>query len=57
MPIVSISLNDEILSELDKLQSTMDFQEDQKQLELESELLFLKKNKIQIYQEIFMLFS
>ena len=25
MPIVSISLNDEILSELDKLQSTMGF--------------------------------
>ena len=56
MPIVSISLNDEILSELDKLQSSMGFQEDQKQLELGSELLFLKKNKIQIYQEIFMLF-
>ena len=56
MPIVSISLNDEILSELDKLQSSMGFSGRSEAIRAGIRHLFLKKNKSQIWLEIFMPF-
>ena len=56
MPIVSISLNDELLIELDKLQKSMGFAGRSEAIRAGIGILSLKKNKRQRFQVIFMQF-
>ncbi len=56
MPIVSISLNDEILKQIDNLQSSMGFSGRSDAIRAGIRALFLKRNKNKILQEKLMLF-
>jgi len=56
MPIVSISLNDEILSELDRLKKSMGFSGRSEAIRAGIRNLFLKKNKKSSFQVMYMPF-